>query len=84
VMPCAELLTRAILIGTAAALRDYETTRLDLSRALFDISDQIASLAWTDDQLQRLHRALSAEMSREVRLLAALEPLARPPSSVAV
>src|SRR4029079_19568920 len=63
----AELLTRAILIGTAAALRDYETPRLDLSRALFDISDQIASLAWTDDQLQRLHRALSAEMSREVR-----------------
>jgi len=71
----AELLVRAILKGTTEALHDYEATRLDLSRRLFDISDEIASLSWTDDQLQSLHRGLSTEMSREVRTLAGLDPM---------
>jgi len=71
----AELLARAVLRGTATALTEYEATRLDLSRGLFDITDEIASFQWTEDRLQSLHRALSAEMSREVRTLAALEPL---------
>ena len=61
--------------GTTAALTGYETTRDDLSRRLFDVTDEIASLAWTDEHVQALHRAFSAEMSREVRALAALEPL---------
>ena len=72
----AELLARAIMQGTTAALTGYETTRDDLSRRLFDVTDEIASLAWTDEQVQALHRAFSAEMSREVRALATLEPLA--------
>jgi 2-polyprenyl-6-methoxyphenol hydroxylase-like FAD-dependent oxidoreductase len=72
----AELLTRAVMQGTAAALEQYETTRHDLSRRLFEVTDEIASFAWTDDALQSLHRAFSSEMSREVRALAALEPLA--------
>jgi flavin-dependent dehydrogenase len=72
----AELLARAILKGTPAAFEDYETTRLDLSRRLFEITDDIASFAWTDGKVQELHRAFSHEMSREVRALAALEPLA--------
>jgi menaquinone-9 beta-reductase len=71
----AELLARAIITGTAAALADYETTRHDLSRRLFEITDEIASFAWTDGEVQSLHRAFSSEMSREVRALAALEPL---------
>jgi flavin-dependent dehydrogenase len=71
----AELLAHAIVRGTAAAFADYETTRLDLSRRLFQVTDEIASLAWTDEQVQALHRAFSSEMSREVRALAALEPL---------
>jgi flavin-dependent dehydrogenase len=70
----AELLARAIAKGGAAALRDYEATRLDLSGALFEITDRVASFAWTDEEVQALHRAFSAEMSREVRALAALEP----------
>jgi hypothetical protein len=48
---------------------------------LFDATDEIASLTWTDAQLQTLHRAFSAEMSREVRVLAALEPITRPLAS---
>src|SRR5262245_1454401 len=71
----AELLVRAIVKGTATALQDYEVTRLDLSRGLFEVSDEVASLSWTDDRVQSLHRTLSTEMSREVRALVALEPL---------
>jgi 2-polyprenyl-6-methoxyphenol hydroxylase-like FAD-dependent oxidoreductase len=76
----AELLARAISLGTAEALVDFERTRLDLSRRMLEISDEVASFAWTDSDVQSLHRALSAEMSREVRTLAALDPL--PPHQV--
>jgi flavin-dependent dehydrogenase len=71
----AELLARAVVSGTDAALIDYETTRNDLSRRLFELTDEIASFKWSHDSLQTLHRAFSTEMSREVRALAALEPL---------
>jgi flavin-dependent dehydrogenase len=71
----AELLARAVILGTPSAFAEYEATRHDLSRGLFDATDAIASLTWTDAQLQALHRAFSSEMSREVRALAALEPL---------
>jgi flavin-dependent dehydrogenase len=71
----AELLARAIMKGSAEALADYQRTRDDLSRSLFELTDEIASFAWTDDSLQSLHRAFSSEMSREVRALAALEPI---------
>jgi 2-polyprenyl-6-methoxyphenol hydroxylase-like FAD-dependent oxidoreductase len=72
----AELLARAIMQGTTSAFADYETRRHALSRRLFEITDDIASFAWTDGEVQSLHRAFSTEMSREVRALAALEPLA--------
>jgi flavin-dependent dehydrogenase len=71
----ADLLVRAIVQGTTAALAEFERTRHDLSRRLFELTDDIASFAWTDDELQSLHRAFSREMSREVKALAALEPL---------
>jgi hypothetical protein len=71
------MLARAIMQGTAAALVEYETTRLDLSRKLFEVTDEIASLQWTDAEVQALHRAFSAEMSREMRALATL-PSAEP------
>ena len=51
--------------------------RLDLSHQLFDITDRIASCAWTDAEVQALHRAFSVEMSREVRALVALTPVVR-------
>ena len=71
----AELLARAIILGTAEALVDFERTRLELSRRMLEISDEVASFGWTDSEVQALHRALSAEMSREVRTLVALAPL---------
>ncbi len=78
----AELLARAIAQGTSGALADYDTTRHDLSRQLFEITDAIASFAWSNDEVQSLHRAFSGEMSREVRALAALESfICRPRSA---
>jgi flavin-dependent dehydrogenase len=74
----AELLARAVLRGTDDALADFEKTRDELSRRLFDVTDEIASLDWTDERVQSLHRAFSSEMSREVRVLAALAPLPSP------
>jgi flavin-dependent dehydrogenase len=72
----AELLARAVLDGTAQAFANYDRTRHDLSRRLFDVTDQIASFTWTDDELQALHREFSREMSREQRVLDTLEPFA--------
>jgi len=74
----AQLLSDAIVQGTPAAITEYEATRLDLSRTLFEVTDQIASLAWTDEEVQSLHRAFSAEMSREVRVLSAMRSAEMP------
>jgi menaquinone-9 beta-reductase len=71
----AELLARAVVRGTPGAFAEYEAVQSDLSDRLFEVTDEIASFAWTDVQLQSLHRALSAEMAREVRMLDALESL---------
>jgi len=73
----AELLARAAIRGTTDAFAEHEIVRLDLSSRLFDITDEIASFAWTDAEVQTLHRALSAEMTREVRTLVELEPMPR-------
>jgi flavin-dependent dehydrogenase len=70
----AEFLARAIVRGTADAMAQYETTHLDLSKTMLEVTDEIASLTRSDADLQQLHRALSTEMSREVRALASLEP----------
>jgi 2-polyprenyl-6-methoxyphenol hydroxylase-like FAD-dependent oxidoreductase len=70
----ADLLARAVVQGTSAAFAEYESTRHDMSQVLFEVTDEIASLAWKDDaHLQSLHRTLSREMSREVRALATLD-----------
>jgi flavin-dependent dehydrogenase len=71
----AELLARAVISGKSGSFADYETMRLDLSRRQLELTDEIASFAWTSEHVQSLHRAFSSEMSREVRALAALEPL---------
>jgi 2-polyprenyl-6-methoxyphenol hydroxylase-like FAD-dependent oxidoreductase len=77
----AELLARAVLAGTDAAFAEYEATRLSLSQRLLEVTDDIASFAWTDATLQNLHREFSREMSREVKYLASLEPLSCPSPS---
>jgi flavin-dependent dehydrogenase len=62
----AELVARAVLSGTDAALDEYEAVRDLLSVRLFTITDEIASYAWDLPHLQTLHKSLSDEMTREV------------------
>jgi 2-polyprenyl-6-methoxyphenol hydroxylase-like FAD-dependent oxidoreductase len=68
----ADLLARAVAQGTDAALADYAEVRDDLSVALFDATDAIASFDWDLTELQSLHIALNQTMKREVEYLAAL------------
>ena len=74
----AELLARAITQGTAAAFADYEATQLNLSQRLLEVTDEIASFAWSSREVKTLHRDFSREMSKEVQALAALEALPQP------
>jgi 2-polyprenyl-6-methoxyphenol hydroxylase-like FAD-dependent oxidoreductase len=74
----AELLARAVVAsfeGTdeASALRDYQATRDALSLPLFELTDTIASHAWTNAEISDLLKRLSASMNREVELLAGLD-----------
>ena len=68
----AELLARAVAEGTDEALAGYEAARDELSTALFDVTDRIASVAWSTAELKALHQDLSDEMRREVAALVAL------------
>jgi len=74
----AELLARAVMRGTDAALAEYEATRDEAALELFGISDAIASFAWDLDRLKDLHMALTRQMAIEVEMLRALDraPLA--------
>jgi menaquinone-9 beta-reductase len=62
----AELLTRAISAGGDAELARYQATRDVLVKGLLDITDRLASLAWSLDEAKDLHLALSREMKAEV------------------
>ena len=68
----AELLARAVEAGADADFAAYEAARDELSRPLFEYSDEIASYAWDFTRLQALHRNLSDEMAKEVRHLGEL------------
>jgi 2-polyprenyl-6-methoxyphenol hydroxylase-like FAD-dependent oxidoreductase len=69
----AELLSRAILVGTEEALADYRVTRNRLSQDMIDITDRMASLEWDLEEAKDLHIRLSKTMTAEAEHLAALE-----------
>jgi flavin-dependent dehydrogenase len=68
----ADLLARAVIAGGDEALAEYEATRDRIARPLFEVTDRIASFDWTLSDARALHRALSDEMTEEVRVLTAL------------
>lgn len=68
----AELVARAVVRGSGEALAEYETTRNELSRDLMEITDRLASLAWSLQEAKELHLALSRAMNAEVDHLTAL------------
>ncbi|MGD8897239.1 MAG: NAD(P)/FAD-dependent oxidoreductase [Acidobacteriota bacterium] len=62
----AELLARAVVEGSEAALAEYQSTRDAMASGLFDVTDEIASFAWDLSTVKNLHLRLSQEMKREV------------------
>lgn len=71
----AELLARAVLDGSRAALEHYEYERDRVSHRMFDVTDEIASHRWTMSALKALLRAMSEAMADEVALLESLDPV---------
>jgi menaquinone-9 beta-reductase len=67
----AELLADAIGVGSELALANYQQTRDDLSRDLFEITDAIASFDWDLAGVRVLHERLVKAMAREVKAMAA-------------
>jgi 2-polyprenyl-6-methoxyphenol hydroxylase-like FAD-dependent oxidoreductase len=69
----AELLARAVTAGSDEALAGYQSTRDDLVKGLFDVTDRIASFEWNLDEAKAHHLVLSKEMNAEVELVRALD-----------
>ncbi|BDG02932.1 NAD(P)/FAD-dependent oxidoreductase [Anaeromyxobacter oryzae] len=77
----AELLARAVARGTDGALAEYQGVRDEVSRQLFEVTDTIASFAWTLEEVKGHHRELARNMAAEVELVAGLDG---PATAVAV
>ena len=75
----AELLARAVVAGfdtdtLVDQLATYHHERNRLSRDLFDVTDRIAGMGWTDDEIGPLLLDLSRSMRDEVETLHSLDP----------
>jgi menaquinone-9 beta-reductase len=68
----AELLSCAIVDGRAGALAGYQHQRDGLSRAVFQITDSIASFRWSLDEVKALHVRLSEAMRAEGERMAGI------------
>ena len=75
----AELLARAIIAvadgeaGEAEAFGGFHRTRNRLSMPLFEVTDVIAGMRWTDAEIPDLFMRLSSAMTDEVEALTALD-----------
>ena len=80
----AALLAGAARDGTEAAFARYQEERDDLSRDLFEVTDEIASFAWDLETIPRLLERLNGAMKAEVAGIVArtAEPVpTRPPGN---
>jgi flavin-dependent dehydrogenase len=68
----AELLSRAVAIGSAKALEGYQHERDALSLPFLRITETIASFSWSFDEIKELHVQLSAAMKAEANHVAGL------------
>lgn len=69
----AESLARAVQAGTDAALSEYEIARNERARALFEVTDRLASFTWTLDEARVLHKQLAEAMAAEVKAVLAAD-----------
>ena len=74
----AEYLARAIAEESDQALLGYVEDRDRRAAQLFDITDRIASFAWTLDEARALHKQLAKAMADEVTGLITLTQEATP------
>lgn len=74
----AELLARAVTEGTDGSLEGYQEARDAVARGLLDVTDRIASLAWSLGEVKALHRELSEQMKPGVDIIRSFD---RPTSS---
>jgi len=74
----AEYLARAIAEESDQALLGYVEDRDRRAAQLFDITDRIASFAWTLDEARALHKQLAKAMAEEVTGLITLTQEAAP------
>ena len=70
----AELLSRAVSIGSTQALEAYQRERDALSLSFLRVTDTIASFSWSVAEVKRLHMELSAVMKTEAHHIASLSP----------
>jgi 2-polyprenyl-6-methoxyphenol hydroxylase-like FAD-dependent oxidoreductase len=61
----AEYLAGAILAGRDAALSAYATDRDRRALVMFEVTERIASFAWTLDEVRGLHKRLASAMNEE-------------------
>jgi 2-polyprenyl-6-methoxyphenol hydroxylase-like FAD-dependent oxidoreductase len=59
----AELLARAVVRGGDDAMAEYQDTRDGVARELMDVTDDIAALDWTVEEVKALHHRLSRAMN---------------------
>jgi 2-polyprenyl-6-methoxyphenol hydroxylase-like FAD-dependent oxidoreductase len=59
----AELLARAVIRGGDAALEAFREARDRAARGVMDVTDRIASLSWSMEEVKALHHRLSREMN---------------------
>jgi 2-polyprenyl-6-methoxyphenol hydroxylase-like FAD-dependent oxidoreductase len=70
----AELLAAAAEQGSSNAFAEYAAQREELSHALFEVTDAIASFDWNLDALRLRHLELNTAMKHEAEYIARLRP----------
>jgi menaquinone-9 beta-reductase len=69
----AESLASAVISGTEAAMKGYESARDEIAVEFLELSDRIASFEWDFESLKDMHLRLSELMSCEYALVRALD-----------
>ncbi len=79
----AELLADAVVSGEAGALARWSEERTERVRAFLEVTDRIASFAWSMDEIRELHLTLSREMRTLAKsyMRSALQVTSTAPSS---
>lgn len=56
-------------------MEDYQSTRDRISSRLFEVSEDIASMRWSEAEIGTLLREMSSSADKELDMLSGLEPI---------